>query len=347
MKILNKITPKHLNNPGDKFESTLLLPFNDSRLGEGGLRTKGYYKHSLKFYRDNWHLFDDEAFGEVLEIQNYDYDELPLVSIITVVFNGEKYLEKTIQSIFYQNYPNIEFIIIDGGSKDKTLDIIKKYDCTIDYWVSERDNGIYDAMNKGLSLANGIIIGIVNSDDWLYPGAINNIVELLKSFDYTYGPIDLVDMDNNRYGVSKPVGKIELNTRLYKEMPFNHLSLFVKRKAYKELGGFNSKLRLSADYDFIIRLVKSSYRGIENRKIVGAFRSGGKSGDFKTFLESRRVLITHNVSYFKANCYFLSSMFKIFLFKFLPKPLVRVLRSYRKSRHEFSFFSLIFFNIFI
>ena len=87
----------------------------------------------------------------------------PLVSIITVVRNGEKYLEQTIKSVLNQSYKNIEYLIIDGDSKDKTLKIIKKYNNKIDYWVSQKDNGLWEAMNKGIKLARGSIIGIINS----------------------------------------------------------------------------------------------------------------------------------------------------------------------------------------
>ena len=99
----------------------------------------------------------------------------PLVSVITVVYNGEKYLEQTIQSVINQTYNNIEYIIIDGGSTDTTLDIIKKYKDYISYFISEPDNGLYDAMNKGIRRANGELIGMLNSDDWLNLDAISTV----------------------------------------------------------------------------------------------------------------------------------------------------------------------------
>ena len=89
----------------------------------------------------------------------------PLFSIITVVYNGEKFLEKTIASVVNQSCKNFEYIIIDGGSTDKSLDIIRKYEKKIDYWVSEKDNGIYDAFNKGMIVSKGEFIGFINSDD--------------------------------------------------------------------------------------------------------------------------------------------------------------------------------------
>lgn len=116
----------------------------------------------------------------IRNIEKVSRSSEPLVSIITVVFNGEKYLEQTILSVLNQTYSNIEYIIIDGGSSDATLDIINKYTDKIDYWVSEPDSGIYDAMNKGISLATGQLIGIINSDDWYELDAVEEIVRAYK-----------------------------------------------------------------------------------------------------------------------------------------------------------------------
>ena len=110
------------------------------RMGEGGLRMQGYLKKA--------------------------YEHKPLISIVTVVLNDAKHLEQAIKSVLGQTYDNIEYLIIDGGSTDGTLDIIRKHEKAIDYWVSEPDSGIYDAMNKGVSLATGDLIALLNSDDW-------------------------------------------------------------------------------------------------------------------------------------------------------------------------------------
>lgn len=139
--------PIFTKHPEDKFETLLFLPPGEGRQGEGGLRTKGYFKKS--------------------------YKDKPLVSIITVVLNGEKYLEETILSVLNQTYDNVEYIIIDGGSTDGTLDIIKKYEHAIDYWVSERDRGIYDTMNKGITVASGEWIELLNAGDFYESGAIH------------------------------------------------------------------------------------------------------------------------------------------------------------------------------
>ena len=108
-------------------------------------------------------------------------DKRPLVSIITVVYNGEKYLEETVQSVLNQTYDNVEYIIIDGGSTDGTVDIIKKYEDKIDYWISEKDSGIYDAMNKGIDIASGNWINFMNAGDTFYDS--NVLTHISKSLD--------------------------------------------------------------------------------------------------------------------------------------------------------------------
>ena len=140
----------------NKYETFNFYPLskNRKRYSEGGLRIKLEFKQSLP--------------------------NRPLITIITVVFNGEKYLQETINSIKNQTYNNYEFVVIDGGSTDKTMEIIKKNSNTIDYWVSEEDEGLYDAFNKGLSLARGDYIGIINSDDTYENNALEILTNLLK-----------------------------------------------------------------------------------------------------------------------------------------------------------------------
>jgi len=132
------------------FESILPPSEKEVKKVEGGLRTQGIYKKSSK--------------------------SRPLVSIVTVVYNGEKYLEQTIRSVINQRYDNIEYIIIDGGSTDGTLDIVEKHEKMIDYWISEPDEGIFDAMNKGIKICRGELIGLINADDYYAPNAIERVV---------------------------------------------------------------------------------------------------------------------------------------------------------------------------
>lgn len=184
--------------------STFLLPEGEDRKGEGGLRTKGYFKKSYK--------------GK------------PLISIITVVYNGEKYLEETIQSVINQTYENVEYIIIDGGSTDGTLEIIKKYEDKIDYWVSEKDGGIYDAMNKGIDVATGEWLNFMNAGDSFYSN--QTLMEVFNNKNYELYNILYGDVETN-YGNFKIIHKAGKLENLYKSMQFSHQSTFFNTKYHK------------------------------------------------------------------------------------------------------------------
>ena len=257
----------------DKFETVLFLPVKKNRIGEGGLRTKNYFKKSFK--------------------------NKPLISIITVVYNGEKYLEKTIQSIINQTYNNVEYIIIDGGSTDGTLDIIKKYEDKIDYWVSEKDKGIYDAMNKGIQVSQGEIIGIVNADDYLYLDTILSISDLYckYQFNYTYGTLDCIDESGNKLYEISSIGINNIKYKIFKHMPYLHPTMFVSKHVYEEIGIYNTIYRLSADYDFVLRLIENNYKGVELSFKTGCFRVGGVSGGIETIKENYDLLLEHKQSF--------------------------------------------------
>ncbi len=154
-----------------------------------------------------------------------------LVSIITVVYNGAKTLEQTIQSVIKQSYKNIEYIIIDGGSTDGTLDIIKKYEDQITLWVSEPDKGLYDAMNKGIRMASGELIGMINSDDWYELKAVEVVV---KSYSNN---LDKRIFHGNTYylqGNLKSLRKFNPSNFkfLYYGMTYSHPSTFIHKEIY-------------------------------------------------------------------------------------------------------------------
>ena len=175
----------------------------------------------------------------------------PLISIITVVFNGVKTLEQTIQSVLNQSYKNIEYIIVDGLSTDGTLDIIKKYEDKISYWVSESDNGLYDAMNKGVSRASGEIIGLINSDDWYELNAVELIVKTYKANS------EKKIFHGDRYDISKDGVKTirkfhSSNFKfLYYGMTYNHPSMFMHKDIYKKCS-YNTSLIALSDYQFVL-----------------------------------------------------------------------------------------------
>jgi glycosyltransferase involved in cell wall biosynthesis len=197
------------------------------------------------------------------KISEKSKSNLPLVSIITVVFNGGKTLEKTICSVLNQSYQDLEYIIIDGGSTDCTLEIITKYQDSITYWVSEPDRGIYDAMNKGIKAAKGEIIGIINSGDYYTDLALEKVVCQYQIYSSKYpfliftGTMYRFDTDR---GLKFKLVKTQkcLKNNINQGMPINHPATFVTRETYEQIGLFNQKYRICADYDLIYRAYHSN-----------------------------------------------------------------------------------------
>jgi glycosyltransferase involved in cell wall biosynthesis len=163
----------------------------------------------------------------------------PLVSIITVVYNGQQYIEDVIKSVLNQSYKNIEYIIIDGGSTDNTLAIIKKYENQISYWISEKDEGISDAFNKGIQRSKGEIIGIINSDDWYEKDAVEKVVAKIKDADVVYSDMQLWKNDEKDFIVKGD------HQFLTKEMTVNHPSVFVRKECYTQFGLFDTQYELA------------------------------------------------------------------------------------------------------
>jgi glycosyltransferase involved in cell wall biosynthesis len=278
IRLLSRVKPVIEKKPGDKSEMLLFLPKGNDRNGEGGLRTKGVFKHSYKNTNGGWHIYgfadqpipvDEETtqkieenivkLGDVAD----EINELPLISIITVVFNGEKYLEETIRSVLNQTYPNVEYIIIDGGSTDGTLSIINKYEDSIDYWVSEKDTGMYDALKKGFSLATGSIFAWLNSDDiyfnyslkqvasfftkykikWLtgIPTVINERGEIIRVFNARYYFKYFIQRGYYRSGI---MGFIQQE------------SSFFSRDLFAKVGGLDTSFKLAGDYDLWVKFAR-------------------------------------------------------------------------------------------
>ena len=205
----------------------------------------------------------------------------PLVSIITVVFNGEKSIERTIRSVIIQSYQNVEYIIIDGGSTDGTLDIIKKYDDKIYYWLSESDNGIYNAMNKGIRLARGELIGIINSDDYYLEGAVEKIVEAAAS-ESEAGVFHADMRIEKANGMSETWRSKETLSRsdCY-HMPINHPTAFVRASCYEKYGVFDTRYKVAADYDLVVRYLfdcNVKFRYVKETLVV--MREGGISCNY-------------------------------------------------------------------
>jgi Glycosyltransferases, probably involved in cell wall biogenesis len=210
-----------------------------------------------------------------------DSVKLLKVSIITVVFNGEQTIEQTILSVINQTYKNIEYIIIDGKSVDKTITIIKKYEDQISYWISEPDSGIYDAMNKGIKIATGDIIGIINADDWYEIDAIEKNVDFFRNntnYDALCGDILVYLQMKSGLFRKRNASNIDCET-LNREMTIGHPSLFVRKTFYEKYGMFDSKIKITADYDLVLRAVLKGANICYMPNIIANFRLGGSSGD--------------------------------------------------------------------
>ena len=189
-----------------------------------------------------------------------------LVSIITVVFNGEKYIEDTIKSIINQDYDNIEYIIIDGGSTDNSINIIREYDKYVSIFVSEQDRGMYDAINKGLRLAHGEIVAYLNADDQYLPYTIKEVVKAFISkphLDYLYGNCIYIDNKKRKLYEYKSIPYIRLFVKNVKEIHWAQPSCFWKKRVHTKLGYFDDNLRYCGDYDFFTRLKCGNFNGLK------------------------------------------------------------------------------------
>ena len=200
----------------------------------------------------------------------------PLITLITVCLNSEKTIEKTILSIKNQTYKNIEYIIIDGDSKDRTKSIINKYKRNINIYISERDAGLYSAFNKGIKLVNGKIFGFVNSDDVLMPDAIETLVKYYNrypSVDFIFGSV------KKHWGILHGYRpwRIKWSWYFYSS---HSTGFYIKTKSAKEIGLYNTKYKYCADLDYFYRaIIKHKLKGMATKKneIFGVFRRGGLS----------------------------------------------------------------------
>ena len=217
------------------------------------------------------------------------------VSIITVCKNNKDTIEQTILSVLEQTYPNIEYIVIDGASTDGTVSIIQKYQEKIAYWISEPDTGIYNAVNKALCHISGDIVGILNSDDWYEPETLATVVSefMENDSDVVYGNINLVDRAGNRK-IVRPRG-IE---QIHYGMVICHPAFFVRSNVYNDVGRFNEKYKIAADYDFVLRCVQSGIKMKYIDSVLTNFRKGGISTTAieQTSNESKEIALSYSLN---------------------------------------------------
>jgi glycosyltransferase involved in cell wall biosynthesis len=218
-------------------------------INEGGLRTKGIYKKNMH--------------------------DKPLVSIITPVYNQQNTIEQCILSVLTQSYDNIEYIIIDAASTDNTLEIIKKYENGIDYYISEPDSGIYAGINKGLSLASGEYILILNSDDWYTNDAVSELVKLALRNNSQITAAHAIMLDSNDR--QKSINKSIWGPQVYILCTLRHETMLVKRDTYEIIGGYDDSKQIISDWLWILKAYEFCVKVAILDKNVLFFRIGGAS----------------------------------------------------------------------
>jgi len=244
-----------------------------------------------------------------------------LISIITVVKDGEDTIEKCINSVLNQNYKNIEYIIIDGNSSDNTMSIINKYKGKISLVLSENDKGIWDAMNKGIKLAKGEIIGFLNCDDFYYENSFKTVNNYFNNFD-----IDFLFGTVKKYKIIHGFNPniIKWSFGFYTS---HSVGFFIKTKEHKKVGFYNSNY-LSADLDFFYKMITNfNLKGLPTKKneILGEFKKGGFSSKINYIdhlKDLNKIRIDNNQSKFFV-------MF-LYLIKIVKKPL-KFLNAYIKK----------------
>ena len=283
---------------------------------EGGLRTRGVIKSSTP--------------------------DQPLLSVITVVYNGAGHVERAFESVFNQSYTNIEYIIVDGGSSDGTIEMIRSHDNTIDYWVSEPDNGIYDAMNKGIKVSKGELIGFLNSDDYYEP---ETIMEVIKVYLETgcrgifFGNSLVIQGDLGIRYIS--IG----NATLWRGLGFKHQAMFVHRYVHEKFGLYNTAYRIAADYDFVMNVVSKGVRLIHIDKCLVNYSNTGISGinRIETLNELRVISKNHYGLFSLSFLGFMAVYIRSYLFQgvgrlvhvtFKKKALLVVRAIYTRLKHN-------------
>lgn len=244
-------------------------------------------------------------------------ENLPKISIITPSFNQAQFLEKTILSVLNQNYPNLEYIIVDGGSTDGSVEIIKKYEDKLKWWVSEKDDGQVHAINKGLRRATGTWVGWQNSDDIYFKNTLNDLsLEIKKNHEAGLITADIILIDAQ----DRPIREIRYVKPTYKSvlaegMVLTNQSAFWLRDIHNKIGFLDERYQYSFDYEWFLRILKHT-KAKHINKIWGAFRQHQDSKTFcfdNKFQEEKKLICSGIVLSFLEKKLFLFRRFFLML----------------------------------
>jgi glycosyltransferase involved in cell wall biosynthesis len=217
----------------------------------------------------------------------------PLITIITAVYNDVIFLEEAINSVLDQSYKNIEYIIIDGGSTDGSLEIIKKYSNNIEYWISEKDNGVYDAWNKGINKANGDWICFLGADDFLLPDAIHVYVNNLEScFDLDYVSSKVILCDKNKKKI-KTIGQSWEWNSFSKFMTVAHVGSLHNKYLFKKYGLFDTRYKICGDYELLLRARDNLKTKFIDEETCFMRIGGISNSNLRVFKETFKAKKTH------------------------------------------------------
>ncbi len=258
-----------------------------------------------------------------------DSAELPLVTVVTISYNSEAGLARTIESVLNQTYRMIEYVIIDGGSRDATVSIIEKYRARLSYWRSGPDGGISNAFNLGIAVARGRYVAFVNSDDWMSPDQIAQAVKALEESGaaFAFGNLAVHTVDGRLLYVME--GRSDYWKNMRYRMPFiNHPTVVVRRDAYEKVGPFDNRRRIAMDFDWHLRAELLGARGVFVPQLLGHLSEGGVSNlRWRAGLrEVRAIAIEHRQNWFLAHLFYLvrttRAYIRLALHRLMPKAWV-------------------------
>jgi glycosyltransferase involved in cell wall biosynthesis len=247
-------------------------------------------------------------------------EKLPILSIVTVVYNGEKFIERTIQSVINQTYKHIEYIIIDGNSKDNTKEIIKQYENRITRWISEPDNGLYDAMNKGLAMVTGDYVVFLNAGDVFFDNlTVEKVFEQWNpEVDIFYGETMIVDEQGNEIGLRRLKAPENLTWKSFKDgMVVCHQSIIIRKSI---TNFYNLDYKISCDYEWVLNALKKANCIVNTHMIITRFLDGGLNKQkIPLALKERFLIMSKYFGFFPTLFRHISISIKFFRFWYREK----------------------------